>query len=103
MKENVNTEELKEAARETVRQLQDELERKIDEVEEVKRQMRVLESTQGLLDEIDRLNGENKAQPEVIDDLNRQLQDKDTQLKEQSWGQVPRCDGWRDSDACPHS
>ncbi len=20
----------------------------------------------------------------------------------QSWGQAPRCDGWRDSDGCPH-
>ena len=36
MKENVNTEELKEAARETRRQLQSELERKMEEAEEVK-------------------------------------------------------------------
>ena len=82
MKENVNTEELKEAARETIRELQDVLDRKIDEVEEVKRQMSVVEATQGLLDEIDRLNDDNEALRQEIDDLNRQLQDKDTQLKE---------------------
>ena len=65
MKENVNTEELDEAARETGRQLQDVLERKIDEVEEVKRQLRVVEATQGLLDEIDQLNDVNNSQPKV--------------------------------------
>ncbi len=82
MKENVNIEELRDAAREAGRQLQDVLERKIDEVEEVKRLLRVLESTQGLLDEIDRLNSDNEALRQDIDELNRQLLDKDTQLKE---------------------
>ena len=82
MKEIVNTEELKEAARETGRQLQDVLERKMEEAEEVKRQLRVVEATQGLLDEIDRLSADNEALRQEIDDLNRQLQDKDTQLKE---------------------
>lgn len=82
MKENVNTEELKEAACETRRQLQSELERKMEEAEEVKIQIRVVEATQELLDEIDRLNSENEAQQKEIDDLNQQLLDKDTQLKE---------------------
>ena len=41
MKDEVNTEELKEAARETHRRLQNELERKIEEAEELKIQMRV--------------------------------------------------------------
>ena len=82
MKEIVNTEELKEAARETGRQLQDVLERKMKEAEEVKRQLRVVEATQGLLDEIDQLSADNEALRQEIDDLNRQLQDKDTQLKE---------------------
>ncbi len=82
MKENVNIEELRDAAREAGRQLQDVLERKIDEVEEVKRLLRVLESTQGLLDEIDRLNSDNEALRQDVDELNRQLLDKDTQLKE---------------------
>lgn len=78
----MNIEELRDAAREAGRQLQDVLERKIDEVEEVKRLLRVLESTQGLLDEIDRLNSDNEALRQDVDELNRQLLDKDTQLKE---------------------
>ena len=82
MKDILNTEELKEAARETYRQLQNELERKQDEAEELRIQMRVVEATQGLLDEIDRLKEENDAQREEIDGLNQQLQDKDTRLKE---------------------
>lgn len=82
MNDKVNTEELKEAARTTYRQLQNELERKMEEAEEVKIQMRVVEATQGLLDEIDRLNADNEALQNEIDDLNQQLQDKDTQLKE---------------------
>ena len=40
MKEGLNTEELKEAARETYRQLQNKLERKMEEAEEVKIRMR---------------------------------------------------------------
>ena len=82
MKEYMDTEELKEAARETYRQLENELERKMEEAEEVKIQMRVVEATRSLLDEIDRLNAVNEAQQDEIDDLNQQLQDKDTQLKE---------------------
>lgn len=82
MKDNVNTEELREAARETHRRLQNELERKTEEAEELKIQMRVVEATQELLDEIDRLNDEINAQQEEIDGLNQQLQDKDIQLKE---------------------
>ena len=82
MKEGLNTEELKEAARETRRQLENALERKMDEAEELKIQMRVVEATQDLLDDIDRLNADNEALREDIDGLNQQLQDKDTQLKE---------------------
>ena len=48
MKDNVNTEELKEAAREAYRRLQNELERKVDEAEELKIQMRIVEATQGV-------------------------------------------------------
>ena len=82
MKDNVNPEELKEAAREAYRQLQHELERKIDEAEELKIQMRVVDATQGLLDEIDRLKAENEAQREEIDDLHQQIDDRDRRLKE---------------------
>ncbi len=82
MKENVNTEELKEAVREMYRQLQNMLERKIDEVEELKTQMRVLEVTQVLMDDNDRLRSENEAQRQEIDDLHQQIDDRDRRLKE---------------------
>lgn len=82
MKYNLNTEKLKEATREAYRRLQDELDRKIDEAEELKSQMQVMEATEGLLDEIDRLNADIEALKEEIDGLNQQLQDKDTRLKE---------------------
>ena len=73
---------MKEAVHETYRQLQNELERKMEEAEEMKIQMRVVEATQGLLDENDRLKSDNEALQKEIEDLNQQLQDKDTQLKE---------------------
>ena len=58
MSEKVEPEELKEAARGAYRQLQDELERKMAEAEELKVRMCVVEATQGLLEEIDRLKTE---------------------------------------------
>ena len=82
MKDNVNTEELKEAAREAYRRMQDELDRKIDEAEELKIQMRVVESTQDLLDKIDEQAAEIEAQREEIDDLHQQIDDRDRRLKE---------------------
>ena len=82
MKDDENNEELKEAAREAYRRLERELERKIDEAEELKIQMRVVEATQGLLDKIDQQDEVIRSQQEDIDDLQQQLQDKDTQLKE---------------------
>ena len=82
MKDNVNTEELKEAAREAYRRMQDELERKIDEAEELKTQMRVVEATQGLLDKIDEQDSEIEALNEEIDRLNEQIHDRDRRLKE---------------------
>ena len=84
MKDEVNTEELKEAAREEYRRMKDELERKQEEAEELKIRMRVVESTEGLLDEIDRLRSENEAQREEIDDLHQQIDDRDRRLKELS-------------------
>ena len=82
MKDDVNTEELREAASEAYRQLQHELDRKIDEAEELKTQMRVVEATQGLLDEIDRQKEVIEAQREEIDDLHQQIDDRDRRLKE---------------------
>ena len=82
MKDDLNTEELKEAASEAYRQLQSELESKMDEAEELKIQMRVVEATQALLNEIDRLKAENEAQREEIDELHQQIDDRDRRLKE---------------------
>ena len=82
MKNNVNTEELNEAAREMYRQLQSELERKANEAEELKIQMRVVEATQGLLEGIERLKAENESQRQEIDRLNEQIHDRDMRLKE---------------------
>ena len=82
MKDDVNTEELKEAAREAYRRMHDELDRKMDEAEELKIQMRVVEATQGLLDKIDQQNSEIEALQEEIDGLNQQIQDRDRRLKE---------------------
>lgn len=82
MKNNVNTEELNEAAREMYRQLQSELERKANEAEELKIQMRVVEAKQELLEGIERLKAENESQRQEIDRLNEQIHDRDMRLKE---------------------
>ena len=82
MKEELDIEELKEAAQELYRQVQNEIDRKVEEVEGKKTQLQVLKSTQDLIEEIERLNAVIDSQQEEIDGLNQQLQDKDTQLKE---------------------
>ena len=82
MKDEVNTEELKEAAREAYRRMQNEFDRKMGEAEELKIQMRVVEATQELLDKIDQQNSEIEALQEEIDGLNQQIQDRDRRLKE---------------------
>ena len=82
MSEKVEPEELKEAARGAYRQLQDELERKTAEAEELKVRMRVVEATQGLLEEIDRRKTEVETLLNEINGLNQLIQEKDMQLKE---------------------
>jgi len=82
MSEKVKPEELKEAARGAYRQLQDELERKTAEAEELKVRMRVVEATQGLLEEIDRRKTEVETLLNEIDGLNQLIQEKNMQLKE---------------------
>ena len=84
MKDNVNTEELTEAVHETYRQLQNKLERKANEAEELKTQMRIMEATQKLLDEIERLNNDLEDYRSELDGLREQLQnekDKNQQLE----------------------
>ena len=58
MKEGVNTEELREAAREVCRQLEREQERITEEAERLKNFMFTLESTEEVLQENERLQGE---------------------------------------------
>ena len=82
MKEGLNTEELKEATREARRQLMREQEELMERAEQLKGFMTTLDSTDEVLQENERLNSENEAQQKEIDDLNQQLLDKDTQLKE---------------------
>ena len=76
MKVNVNTEELTEAVHETYRQLQNKLERKANEAEELKTQMRIMEATQKLLDEIERLNNDLEDYRSEVNGLREQLQDE---------------------------
>ena len=66
MKEELKTGELREAVHEIYRQLQNMLERKQEEAGELETQLRVIEATQGLLDEIDRLNAVNRQADEVV-------------------------------------
>ena len=82
MKENMNTEELKEATREVRRQLEREQEELTERAEQLKGHMLTLEATEDLLAEIDRLKDDNEALRETNDGLMQQLQEKDTQLKE---------------------
>ena len=82
MKEGLNTEELKEAAREARRLLMREQEELMERAEQLKGFMTTLDSTDEVLQENERLKSENEAQQKEINDLNQQLQDKDTQLKE---------------------
>jgi len=81
MSKKVEPKKLKEAARGAYRQLQDELERKTAEAEELKVRMRVVEATQGLLEEIDRLKTEVETLHNEIDGLNQLIQEKDMQLR----------------------
>jgi hypothetical protein len=82
MNEDLGPEELKEAMHEMYRQLQKELERKLEEADFVKVQMRVMEAAQAVMDENERQQAVIEEQSAEIDELHQQLQDKDIQLKE---------------------
>ena len=82
MNEDFGPEELKEAMHEMYRQLQKELERKLEEADFVKVQMRVMEAAQAVMDENERQQAVIEEQSAEIDELHQQLQDKDIQLKE---------------------
>ena len=61
MKEEVKTEELKEAAREVRRQLEREQERIAEEAQRLEQQLRTLDATEDLLAEIERLKDEGEG------------------------------------------
>ena len=82
MKEDINTEEVLEAAEDTCRQLEREQEELEDRAKELRMRLQVVEATKELLREINRLKADNEALRMEIDGLNQQLQEKDTQLKE---------------------
>ena len=82
MNEDFGPEELKEAMHEMYRQLQKELERKIEEAELVKVQMRVMEAAQAVMDENERQQAVIEEQSAEIYELHQQLHDKYIQLKE---------------------
>ena len=82
MKEDINTEELLEAAEDTCRQLEREQEELEDRAKELRMRLQVVEATKELLREINRLKADNEALRMEIDGVNQQLQEKDTQLKE---------------------
>ena len=82
MEEDINTEELLEAAEDTCRQLEREQEELEDRAKELRMRLQVVEATKELLREINRLKADNEALRMEIDGLNQQLQEKDTQLKE---------------------
>jgi hypothetical protein len=82
MNEDLGPEELKEAMHEMYRQLQKELERKLEEADFMKVQMRVMEAAQAVMDENERQQAVIEEQSAEIDELHQQLQDKDIQLKE---------------------
>lgn len=80
--EKADPEELKEAMREMHRQLQNDLERKIEEADSLRAQVRLMDAAQSLFDENERLMSVIAEQEAEIDGLHQQLQDKDIQLKE---------------------
>ena len=82
MKEDINTEELLEAAEDTCRQLEREQEELEDRAKELRMRLQVVEATKELLREINRLKADNEALRMEIDGLNQQLQEKDMLLKE---------------------
>jgi predicted RNase H-like nuclease (RuvC/YqgF family) len=87
MKENVNIEELKEAAREARRRLEREQEELTQRAEQLKDYMTALEATEDVLQENDRLEEEIEQQrsqhQEEMEQLRQQHQEEKDQLRQQ--------------------
>ena len=82
MEEDINTEELLEAAEDTCRQLKREQEELDERAEQLKTQMRMAEATKSMLNRMKQLEDENRLLRETNEEQERQLQEKDNQLKE---------------------
>lgn len=76
MKVNMNKEELKETAQDARRALERERERMMEEVERMEGFLRVMDATDDLLAEIDRLNEELAERDAEMDNLHQQLQEE---------------------------
>ena len=82
MKEDINTEELLEAAEDTCRQLEREQEELDERAEQLKTRMRMAEATKSMLNRMKQLEDENRLLRETNEEQERQLQEKDMLLKE---------------------
>ena len=82
MKEDINTEELLEAAEDTCRQLKREQEELDERAEQLKTRMRMAEATKSMLNRMKQLEDENRLLRETNEEQERQLQEKDMLLKE---------------------
>ena len=82
MEEDINTEELLEAAEDTCRQLKREQEELDERAEQLKTRMRMAEATKSMLNRMKQLEDENHLLRETNEEQERQLQEKDNQLKE---------------------
>ena len=84
MKEEVKTEELKEAAREVRRQLEREQERMAEEAQRLEQQLRTLEATEDLLAENDRLKDEGEGLRSQLQEEKERSTKLEMQLNEMS-------------------
>ena len=82
MKEDINTEELLEAAEDTCRQLEREQEELEDRAKELRMRLQVVEATKSMLNRMKQLEDENRLLRETNEEQERQLQEKDMLLKE---------------------
>lgn len=82
MEEDINTEELLEAAEDTCRQLKREQEKLDERAEQLKMRLQVAEATKSMLNRMKQLEDENRLLRETNEEQERQLQEKDNQLKE---------------------
>ena len=82
MEEDINTEELLEAAEDTCRQLKREQEELDERAEQLKTRMRMAEATKSMLNRMKQLEDENRLLRETNEEQEHQLQEKERQLQE---------------------